>query len=267
MAIIPEARTSLNTAISSKYTNFTQSKIFKNPRDSAGTFGVYLNKNTLATVYGTAAVGSSVVAYNRLSLGSLFDGYMTIYSPDSLDNVHSFIPLINAQYGWELTEDEILNAPVTLTNGVGEFILNALNSFTFTGSILVKVKKGPRKLPSGLTVAIGNAVYPSKQTAKGQAEIYAYSFDTTENNAALSALITGQQITQSVCDLLVAITGNAWSLATGDYSLSGATITYSGLVDPKVHPTKTGYTRVVAITLGADCALFAGTLYFHCNSN
>ena len=218
---------------------------------------------------GKAYSGQARVYYDRLDFATVFAhtplntyAKLRVFRPSK---IWDLIPALNDYYGLNLTTEDIVDGDLSLINGNGTAIIKAnTRSLGWIGQFTVTIAPGDAKIEQWMTdTDLAGVAYPSGQSDKGQAEVYSYRYDCTTQSAALGTVVTGE-VTQTLADLLVEITGDSWTFNAGEYSLQGATVTYNGAntVDKPSNPL---YSNILEITLGAACTNFAGTLRFHFN--
>lgn len=234
-------------------------------------------KNT--RVYISAAANSPYssrvpVFYDRLDFGVVF-AYSAVntlakvrsYNPVT---IHGLIPDLNNYYGLELTTDDIEDGVLSLTNGSGSAVIKAKpDSLTWIGQFTVSIAPGDMALDRTMTVTdLSGIDYPSGQHAKGQAEVYSYSFDASAYYQYLQSITLENgpvDPTQDLVDFILDVTGDTWVLTgNADYSLAGAKVVYNG-PNSLTKPSNPNFDYIVEIRLGTACNNFAGTLRFHYN--
>lgn len=243
-------------------------------KSTEGTIHALNKKNSYGRFSAVGFRGTVDASYNRINL-SEFLGVdkkqdMFVRTRSKPSNTHQALKLVNRKWQLGLATTQVENLPVVYDgNDVGVCTVRAAaGDLAVFGEFKFTVQPGPDNISDlGLTYALGYALYPSGQTAKGQAQLLSYPVDTTAHNAELSALFANKPIDDALVTLVSDLTGVQWSLNAGDYSLSGATITYVGALRPGWDLTKPNFTRVAVIRLGAACANFAGDLVFYHNPN
>src|SRR5574343_319662 len=255
----------LKAAITSKSATLTSANIttLKNPISAEDTIFELLGANSTIIVGSSVAYGLTRVGYNRMAIESVFPKGLDCLLPAEVDTVYKALPYLSYRTAIPLNEADYLDGPIAYVGNTGTFTLTpADTNLIFTGSVVVKVTKGKKYLHllSNPVTSLGNLVYPSSDTTKGQAALLSYSSDPTVKAVELSALVAGTTPDQNLVDIVSAITGQTWTLVAGAYSLLGATIDYGGPVSGS-YPTKTGFNNLVVITLSAsNCTNYAGQI-------
>ena len=243
-----------------------------NPTPTAGTSDAFRRRNTKGTFEAAGFSGRAQLCYNRINLPD-FLGTNQLFVTSRLKPATTVeaLPLINRKYRLELKAEDIIEDPISwdVDSGIGSFILAAnASSIGLMGQVQMRILPGPDTICDvALNSDLGLALYPSGNNTKGQAQLISYPCDTSAYNADLSSWITGQTITTPMLEIVRAITNLDWAMAEGDYSFSGASITYAGPVRPGIDIPKTNFTRIVTIRLGDACSNFAGELTLYHNPN
>lgn len=243
-------------------------------KPSAGTVHELNKRNSYGRFSAVGFRGTVDASYDRIDLtkflGDAAKQDIRVTSRSKPATSHQALGLLNRKWQLGMSVDSVKLLPVVYDGeGVGTVTIEAVEGdLAAFGSFKFYVYPGPDNVSDlNLQFALGDAFYPSGQTAKGQAHLLSYPVDTTEHNGYLSALFANKPIDEELRATVSALTGVEWSLNAGDYSLSGATITYVGEVRAGWELPKENFTRVAVIRLGAACANFAGDLVFYHNPN
>ncbi len=97
-----------------------------------------------------------------------------------------------------------------------------------------------------------------------QAYVASYPISFTPEFATLSKLTVKSEVDQSICDILKKYVNSAFSMGAGDYSLSGAKITYAALNSSAI-AANPSYKYVIAIQLSNDSVKMRGLLLLQFN--
>lgn len=243
-------------------------------KSTEGTIHALNKKNSYGRFSAVGFRGTVDASYNRIDLSALFGAAlkqdMVVRTRSKPANAHQALKLVNRKWQLGLIADQVENLPVVYDgNDIGVCTIKAVaGDLAVFGQFSFTVQPGPDNISDlGLNYDLTNALYPSGQTAKGQAQLISYPVDTTEHNAEVAALFANKPIDADLVTLVSTLTGVQWSLNAGDYSLSGASITYVGVVRPGWDLTKPNFSRVAVIRLGTACSNFAGDLVFYHNPN
>ena len=245
-----------------------------NVQSSAGTVHELNKKNSFGRFSAVGLRGTVDGSYNRIDL-TAFLGVAnkqdrTIRSRSKPATSHQALKLVNRKWGLGLVSSQVKLLPVQYDgDDIGlvtiEMVDGDLAAF---GSFQFYVIPGPDNISDlALQTDLGEALYPSGQSVKGQAQLLSYPVDTTDHNGYLSSLFAGKPMDEELRQHVSDMTGVTWSLNAGDYSLSGATISYVGECRPGWDLVKENFTHNVVIRLGSDCTNFAGDLTFYFNPN
>lgn len=218
--------------------------------------------------------GTVEVSYDRIDLTKLMASEqkqdIRVYSRLKPANSHQALQLVNRKWHLGIKSDSIELLPVTYDGeGVGNVTIKAKEgALDVIGEFKFIVYPGADNISElNLTFNLGDALYPSGQSAKGQASLLSYPADTTTHNAYLSSIWTGQPIDAEMITAINELTEKTWTTAPGAFSLSGAAVVYAGDVRPGWDVPKENHTRIVVIKLGSACTNFAGELVFYHNPN
>lgn len=216
-----------------------------------------------------------VLFYNRLDFAQVFKDLpmstyckLPVFQPK---RIHDLIPAFNNYFGTALVPADIEDGPVTVdAQGAGTAVFKAQpGSLGWIGEVTVYIRQGDALLADFLVNRqLSGIEYPSGQSTKGQAEIYSYQYDFSDQATYLSQLVVESEVDvpAALRDLIAAKTGHAWiDNAAGNYSLRGAKLYYNGSNNPVRPKSNELFNHVVEIRLGADCANLAGVLRFHYN--
>ncbi len=243
-------------------------------KSSEGTIHELRDRNSYGLVSAVGFKGRVEMAYDRINYAQLMGGPgkqgNVIRTRSKPSSTHKALALLDRKWNLGIPPESILDLPVKYdSEGIGTVTVEAVdgdvigfNKFTF------KLKPGPDNISTlPLKGNLGAALYPSGQTAKGQAQLISYPVDTTAHNAYLASVWSSQPIDAEMIQVINDLTGVTWSLNPGEYSLSGAEVVYGGIVRPGYDMPKANFTRIVTINLGAACSNFAGELVFYHNPN
>lgn len=244
-------------------------------KSSAGTVHELRKRNSYGRFTAVGYRGWVETAYNRINLTEVFGDAqkqdISIKSRLAPTTTHQALQLVNRKWNLELQAASVKSLPVVYDgDGVGTVTVEAADgALDVTGKFTFKIIPGPDNIAElPLSTALGDGIYPSGQTAKGQAQFLSYPVDTTPWNGFLAGIWTAQAITDELVEKVSEMTGVVWTAgAAGDYSLQGASVTYAGPVRAGWDLPKPNFSRVVVIRLGAACSNFAGELTFYHNPN
>lgn len=218
--------------------------------------------------------GRVEMAFNRVNLaqfhGTTAKQDNTIRTRKRPASTHAAMPIINRKLGWGIALECIEDLPVVWGgDSIGTVTIRAKpGDNTVFGETVIKLTPGPDSIADlRLGGDIGYGLYPSGQIGKGQAHFLSYPLDTSGKNAYLASMWAGQPIDSELIAAISELTGVVWSLTPGDYSLSGASVTYAGPVRPAYDLPKPNYGRIATVKLGDACTNFAGELVLYHNSN
>lgn len=246
----------------------------ENVRPTAGTIHELNKRNSFGIFSCVGFRGTVEVSYDRIDLTKLLGHAqkqdIRIYSRLKPANSHQALQLVNRKWHLGIKPESIEQLPVSYDEeGVGVVTVKAAaGALDVIGEFKFIVYPGADNISElALNFSLGEGLYPSGQSAKGQAPLLSYPADTTPHNAYLSSVWQGQPIDAEMIDVINELTGQTWTTAAGNYSLSGAAVTYAGPVRPGWDLVKENFSRIVTIRLGAACANFAGELVFYHNPN
>lgn len=219
--------------------------------------------------------GQTRVFYDRQDFGKVFAhtplntyAKLRAFRPST---VFDLVPALNDYYGLNITTADVLDAPLTLTNGSGQVTIKANpRSLGWIGEFTVTIAPGDAKLEQWLLdTDLEGVAYPSGQTTKGQAEVYSYRYDASKYWQMLRDLVVPEEgllVSQAIADMLVELTGDSWGFVAGEYSLVGAKIRYNG-PNSADKQTNQSFMSILEIVLDASCTNFAGVLHIHYNTD
>ena len=228
-------------------------------------------KITIASANPSKYTGEVVAYYNRLSIPLLFKNISPVLQksviPAEATTARDLVSLINAKYGTTFEPEDIVTTPFTLDNPPVDLSFTATaESLAYKGSTVVVLAADGKPLPDVFPVTLLSGLdYPNNDITKGQASIYSYRLAAINNDAvAVAGYTVGDMATESLRQLLVKLSGDAWVINgnAGDFNLSAATVVYNGLVSarPAAVPNNANYTNVLVVQLGALCNNFGGLL-------
>lgn len=246
------------------------------PASLVGTWrGTATTKDTAVRVTGIAGVaygGSNYLLYNREKfetyVGIHKDGKDSVMSIPKITKKSQLVPFLNIYYGLGLSANEIVEGDVTTPDDGSVFIVHidpiADNyqynvGFDFKCTLTGYVASSTVK-----RVDLSGLVYPSADLTAQQAYVASYPISFTPEFATLSRLTVKSEVDQSICDILKKYVNPAFSMSAGDYSLSGAKITYAALNSSAI-AANPSYKYVVAIQLSNDSVKMRGQLLLQFN--
>ena len=218
--------------------------------------------------------GAQTVYYTRLNLADLAILLPQPIPGNGWTTVADFWAVLNANYGLNFVAGDLndTDALTIASDGSGSVTLKAQpNSMGWIGQVTLSFVAGNYNLATTVTgTALQGLLYPNQDTSKPFGELYSYWRDMTTWQSDLQNLPIGNpDLTQLATDL-TNCTGNAWSnMASGRYSLLGATVVYNGTTKAFTPLSGTlmtpnpGYTYVVVIQLGAGSLGYSGYLFLH----
>lgn len=245
-----------------------------NVQSSAGTVHELNKKNSFGRFAAVGYRGTVDASYDRINLTALLGVTnkqdRIVRSRSKPATSHQALKLVNRKWGLGLSPDQVKLVPVQygsddvglVTIEMADGDLAAFGRFQF---YVIPGADNISDLP--LQYELGDALYPSGQTAKGQAQLLSFPVDTTAHNGYISSLFVGKPIDEELRLNISEMTGIEWSLNPGQYSLSGASISYVGECRPGWDLVKPNFTHNVVIRLGTACTNFAGDLTFYFNPN
>lgn len=243
-------------------------------KPSAGTVHELRKRNSYGLFSAVGLKGRVEGAYDRINLSTFLGAVgkqdIDIKTNSKPANSHQALPLVDRKWNLKLQPASIVSLPITYDgDGIGTVTIRGVEgALDVYGQFVFRIIPGADNIAElNLSTNLNNALYPNNNPAKGQASFLSYPADTTPHNAYLSSVWTNQPIDQAMIDVIDALTGVSWGTAPGEYSLSGAQVSYAGVVRSGWDVPKTNFTRIVVITLGADCSNFAGELVFYHNPN
>lgn len=243
-------------------------------RPTAGTVHELNKRNSYGVFSAVDFRGTVEVSYDRIDLSKLMASTqkqdIRVYSRLKPANSHQALQLVNRKWHLGLQTESIELLPVSYDGeGVGNVTIKAKEgALDVIGEFKFIVYPGADNISElNLNFALGDALYPSGQSAKGQAQLLSYPADTTTHNAYLSSVWAGQPIDAEFIAIINELTGVEWTTAPGAYSLAGAAVTYAGEVRPGWDVPKENHVRIVVIKLSSSCTNFAGELVFYHNPN
>lgn len=241
---------------------------------SAGTIHELRDRNSYGLVSAVGFKGRVEMAYDRVDFAKLMGGLgkqdNVIRTRSKPSSTHKALGLLDRKWNLGIPTDSIKDLPVKYDgDGIGTVTVEAVEGDIIAfNSFIFKLKPGPDNISVlPLSTNLGAALYPSGQTAKGQAHLISYHVDTTPHNAYLASVWPSQPIDAEMIEVINSLTGITWTLSPGEYSLSGAEVVYGGVIRPGYDVPKANFTRIVTINLGAACSNFAGELVFYHNPN
>lgn len=265
----------INAANSASYT--LNDIVLSTPKPVAGTWreGTTSHNSFLKISANPAGGldGSSYYTFDRLNLGDFnyfkpsrpLPAYGVNTTKDLLRNILYY-------FGLNIQDDDILDEPVSLTNGAGTVTINANpNSYGWLGSLSFEVSPGGADLAGLITTkALNGLNYPVEDPNSISALMYMYPYDFTASRDALLALTQGSALTQGQADALVTMikakdTGSGAALWNSDagqntWSLAGATVFFNGLNNSGL-PTNSKYKYAVGLELRAGVTAPVGRFY------
>jgi len=246
------------------------------PASLVGTWrGTTTDKNTAIRVTGIEGVayhGSNYILYNRIGLGVINelrgDFSKNPIQIGAIKRKSELVAYLNRYFGYGLKTTDIVDGDVvTPTDGstftvhldpiADHYQFNAGYDFICqaTGAVATQTVK---------KVDLSGLLYPSADLTAQQAYIATYPISFTPEFATLSKLTVDSGVDQKICDILVKYVNAGFTLAAGDYSLSGAKIKYAALNSPAV-AANSAYKYVVTIQLSNDSVKMRGLLILQFN--
>lgn len=201
-----------------------------------GSSAVYNTKVTIQANNIAAAYQEDVeIFYNRLKLEDLASLVsLSLKAPADVDTSHKLIPSLNARFGLNLLEEDLV-----LTQAVDQVDFKTIEltatagSIGWVGTTTVQVAEGEVNLENHLTVtALPGLKYPTEYPTRPFAQFYSYWRDFTPHFDLLKVLRAGDPLNASHSSMLTAMTGDNWVLSgPSAFSLGGASIIYGGLTE------------------------------------
>lgn len=211
--------------------------------------------------------GEVTVKHIRLNLADLLILVPAEIRVSGIVNTVQFAEQLNRIYGTRIGVDDIENNGLLLDAGTGDITLTAKpTSRAWIGSVTFHVAPGRYQLGDYLTDnTLDGLNYPDPYEGKPFGNAYAYWRNFSLQQTALDAITVGTPDWNSIKDILIAITGDAW-VTTGNsrYSLEGAQVLFVGAVAgyPELNQT---YDKAVVVKLGTACLGLSGRMFFHYN--
>ncbi len=230
--------------------------------------------NSFGLVSANGFRGQVEGGYNRINITKLMGAPgkkdTVIRSRSKPTSTHAAMDLMLRKWKFEFNKDSILDLPVVYDGqGVGTVTVTfkdgAIEAY---GTFQFKIAPGPDSIADlQINTNLGDGLYPSGRTDKGQAQFLSYPADASGESAYFGSIFTGYPIDQLLIDKVSAITGIGWIMSPGQYSLAGAKVTYVGPVRPGLDLVKDPYSQICTILLSDSCENFAGELVFYYNPN
>lgn len=255
-------------------------------------------------------IGNKVVQYQRINLANLFKDITpnirkysaTGEAGQSPFTIYQLLSFINAQYGLNLSEDDVTNANFpaysTITeNGVSKRVSSVsmtakATSQAFIGSVVVRTEAGKRELESMITKQeLNGRTYPGGNdfttTPKDRVNMAGYGIDFTEKmltvfngatyaawlvNGALGAQAPDQTSwQQTVFDIINTKDGTAFTLVGATpatrwnlKNIQAVNVALPSALYPEANSKD--YNRMIVVTLGAGYTWGFGSIYMHYNT-
>jgi hypothetical protein len=222
-----------------------------------------ISKDTDSTYDGEVTVRYTRWAFERLA--TLIDPNIRISNVASTWDVAQSL---NAQFGFGITIEDIIDEAVVLVDGAGPVLVKARpTSKGWTGEVTFNVTPGRFDLGTLVaTTVLPGLNYPNRSTEKPYGELYSYCRDFSGHYAtllAMDATETTPEKLETIKTILIAVTGDAWVTdSIKRFSLQGATITFNGPTTGQELPNPE-YEYYMTIDLTADCQGLSGTLILH----
>lgn len=216
---------------------------------------------------GSGIQGGAYVYFHRIPLETLLkqgDEFQVQGHPTTAAELYT---LLESRYGLDFrTTDTDCTELSYSTEGFAQVFLTAHPANQrFTGTLPVSV------VPSDIDIAEVVKVplyqdfqYPSGQAQLPHAQVYSFGWNATPWRNWAGQVKTNQVLTESDAKVLADISGDAWTMEPGPYSLYGARVVYAGYNNAQL-PTNPNYERVLFIELAAECTNLAGVLQIHFN--
>lgn len=246
------------------------------PASLTGTWrGSATTKDTAIRVTGIDGVaygGSNYLLYNREKFETYVSvrkgGKDSVMAIPKITKKSQLVPFINIYYGMGLSPNEIIEGDVTTPDDGSTFTIRVdpiADNYQFNVGFDFKCTlTGYVATDTVKKVDLSGFVYPSADLTAQQAYVATYPISFTPEFATLSKLTVKSEVDQSICDILKKYVNPAFSMDAGDYSLSGAKITYAALNSSAIAGNPT-YKYVVAIQLSNASVKMRGLLMLHFN--
>lgn len=217
--------------------------------------------------------GSVTVYYHRMDLQELIRQTPLMADVKEATTTMDVVAALNKKYGLILTADDIVTRPLTteekdLDNPINVTIEAMPNSQGWVGSVAVGMRRGGYQLTDYITdLTVSAFDYPAAYSSKPFAAVYSYWRDFSTQYDKLITVEVGTAQMEAIRLVLVAITGNAWTMTANQrYSLAGATVTAVGETIDHEADYNIQYDRFVRVALDqVKCLGYIGDLYFHFN--
>lgn len=246
------------------------------------------NTQIRLTGNGTTWTGTVVVNYTRLNLSDIVTLTSDTLRVAAVSSTKELINYLNYLYGMLLTEDDIVDEPITLdAQGSGTATINAAaGSLGWVGSVTLKLVKGDAIVDFTLTeTSLDGLNYPSGQSTKGQAILVFYPFDFTSLKPTIDKLPEGTVFNNATGDMgdflngINTISGLTWVIlnqpttAQKIRNLMYGKVTYNGLNSPEFDTNQDyKYAMFIQLSDGSPNAIagnynsgYYGSLVLHYN--
>lgn len=217
--------------------------------------------------------GSVVLTYNRLDLADFAKLKTKTPLPCyQLTRSKQLVKPILYYYGFVLTEDDVVDEDLNLTDGAGTYTLKAKDtSLGWIGQLPIDIVVGGAPIGDLATTKNLNGLnYPVSDTNATMALMYTYPMDFTGYRDQLltlsqGATLTDAQVTQLVTALKALDTGAGAALWNADpasktWSLAGAKVFFAG-INSAALPTNAKYKYAVGLELRSDVTIPSGRFY------
>lgn len=251
--------------------------VVSKPAKVSGTWhSATTTKNTAVRITGIAGVNytdSNYILYNRESFATYIalrgtQAALPMLIPGSLTKKSQLVPFLNIYYGLGLSPEEIVEGNVVIPTDGNNFTIRidpTPENYQYNvGYDFVCKATGNVASTTVKTTDLSGLNYPSADLTVSQAYVFTYPLSFTSEFATLSKLTVQSQVDDALAKSLSNVTGLTWTLAAGNYSLSGAKISYAALNSSAVFANP-DFKYVVTIDLGTDSAKMRGTLILQFN--
>lgn len=235
---------------------------------TVGAGGTNTTLNIAAKNVASPYAGDVTVRHIRLDLADLTTLVPEELAVSGITSTRALANKLNEIYGLNFVNADIVETPVSLTDGSGPVTLvAAAASRGWIGQVTFNIVPGRVDLSTVVTVTrLAGLNYQDPYEYKPFGNAYSYWRNLSAQYALLDVLHAGESgDLVNVKDALVANTGDAWVVSGNSrYSLDGAEILYVG--DTAGYPElNTGYGRAVVVKLGPACLGLSGRMFLHYN--
>ena len=232
-------------------------------------------KNTAIRVTGRDGgvfTGTNYILYDRESMGKYVTAKQDFASKPMLvpaiTKKSQLVPFLNYYFGLGLSADEIIEGDVTPPTDGSIFTVRinpTANNYQYNEGYDFICKVGGYVAADTVKVVdLSGLNYPSADLTASQAYAASYPYSFTKEFATLSKLTVQSEVDSALMKSINNVMGTKFTMEAGDYSLSGATITYAALNSSAV-AANPAYKYVVTIKLSTDSVKMRGTLILQFN--